>query len=308
MVAERRVDALGHRGSGSRASLLGRLTSAVERQFLPHYFSKPPGWRLGLRRRLDGERTLPDFCIVGPIKSGTTDLAVSMMAHPNVIPPVAKEFWSPDPHSWRVFYPTEHEKERHAKRYGVALSPYCVPALHSMEVAYNLSQVKPDCKVVVLLRDPAARTYSQWKWEVFLAGRKRLATHPFLATFESYVSTALELFPASAMPSTCGFPVLQTSIYWQSVAYWIKCFGRANVLVVDADDYFEDCARCLHRIQEFVGLPAVSIPQFADRINENPLTLPKPADEAMASLRKFFAPHNEKLWQVIGETYDWHRS
>ena len=42
-------------------------------QFLSHYFSRPPGWRLYLRR-LGGERVYPNFASLGPVKSGTSDL------------------------------------------------------------------------------------------------------------------------------------------------------------------------------------------------------------------------------------------
>jgi len=66
----------------------------LEYQFLAHYFGEPPSWRK-LLRQLDGQRTLPDFCVIGPIKSGTSDLAVNILLHPNIMAPLAKEFYRP---------------------------------------------------------------------------------------------------------------------------------------------------------------------------------------------------------------------
>src|SRR5690349_12384942 len=55
-------------------------------QFLPHYFSSVPKWRL-LLRSLGGQRTLPDFACVGSIKCGTSDLATYLFQHPCILPP-----------------------------------------------------------------------------------------------------------------------------------------------------------------------------------------------------------------------------
>src|SRR5689334_9575752 len=56
-------------------------------QFLPHYFGRPPQWRLRLRA-FGGERMLPDFACVGAIKSGTSDLSTYLFQHPCILPPL----------------------------------------------------------------------------------------------------------------------------------------------------------------------------------------------------------------------------
>jgi hypothetical protein len=275
----------------------------LEYQFLPHYFGSPPGWRKQLRK-MAGKRTLPDFCVVGPIKSGTSDLAVNILLHPNIIAPLAKELHLPDPEDWRIFYPTERQKKVHATRYGSALSPFLAPYLHKMDLTYRLSRAQPETKIVLTLRDPALRVFSQWKWEVFLSGKKQVGELPFLASFQAYVDRALAMFPEYPMYTAVGFDVLQTSIYWKAVSYWIECFGRDNVLVMDVADYFADANLFLGRIYEFVGLPEFHCP-VSSRINENPVELPAPDRESMAKLSAFFKPYNEELWRVLGQQFSW---
>jgi len=276
----------------------------LEYQFLPHYFGEPPCWRK-LLRQLDGQRTLPDFCVIGPIKSGTSDLAVNILLHPNIMAPLAKEFYRPDPEEWRVFYPTERQKKEHASRCGSALSPFLAPYLHKMDVTYRLSQVQPNTKIVLTLRDPVKRVYSQWKWEVFLSGNKHAAELPFLNSFSAYVDRALAVFPDYPMYTTTGFEVLQTSIYWQAVNYWMECFGRDQVLVLDVADYFSDNNGFLNRIYEFVGLPGFECPASSHKINENPIVLPPPDQQSLDKLGGFFKPYNEKLWGLLGREFDW---
>lgn len=281
-----------------------RLARKIEFHTLKYYAGMPPRWRMRLRA-YSRRRTLPDFCVVGPIKGGTSDLAINVMAHPNVMPPFSKEFWSPDPETWRIFYPTEYEKQRYAARHGVALSVYCVPFLHGFEAIYNLSKIKPSARIVLVLRDPVERMYSHWKWDVLLAGPKRLATFPFLGEFATYVDRALDLYPTTFMASVCGFPALHTSLYWQAVRYWIECFGRDNVRVMDIANYFGNANSFLQDIQSFVGLPQVETPPFSRRINQNPLNLAEPDEATLIRLRNFFRPHNERLWDVIGESFSW---
>ncbi len=306
LVSEYRNIRSGYVSDDDLPSKLQYIAKLLEYQFLPHYFGPPPSWRM-LLQKFGGKRTLPDFCVIGPIKSGTSDLAVNIMLHPNIMAPLSKEFYIPDPEDWRIFYPTERQKKEHASRYGSALSPFLAPYLHWMELTYKLSQAQPDTKIVLTLRDPVKRVFSHWKWEVFMSGKKRASELPFLASFPAYVDRALDVFPdyPMYMARACGFNVLQTSIYWKAVSYWMECFGRENVLVLDVADYFADSNRFLGQIYEFVDLPGFECPVSSNRINENPVVLPPPDEESMAKLSEFFKPYNEKLWSLLGKEFDW---
>ncbi len=158
IVAQTRQETLWRASPTSKTTTLQRLLRAMETQFLPHYLSNPPGWRKFVRR-LSRNRTLPDFCIVGPPKCATSDLAISVLLHPNVIAPLAKEIQSPAPERWRLYYPTVGQKARHSNRYGLSLSPYLHPSLHWMEVPYTLARARPDAKIVIVLRGLIKRLY-----------------------------------------------------------------------------------------------------------------------------------------------------
>lgn len=304
LVSEYRFMCNGYMSDEDFPSKLQYFTKLLEYQFLPHYFGSPPSWRK-LLRKFNGKRTLPDFCVIGPIKSGTSDLAVNIMLHPNIMVPIAKEFYISDPEEWRIFYPTERQKKNHAFRYGSALSPFLAPYLNWMELTYKLSQLQPNTKIVLTLRDPVKRVFSHWKWDVFMSGKKRASELPFLTSFPDYVDKALAVFPEYPMYTACGFDALQTSIYWKAVSYWMECFGRDNVLVLDVADYFLNSNRFLNQIYEFVGLPSFECPPFNNKVNENPIILPPPDEESMLKLSEFFKPYNEKLWTLLGREFDW---
>jgi hypothetical protein len=121
---------------------------------------------------------------------------------------------------------------------------------------------------------------------------------------------ALTVFPEYPMymARPYGFNALQTSIYWKAVNYWMECFGRENVLVLDIADYFYDANQFLGKIYEFVGLPAFEHPVFKNNINENPIKLPPPDEESLSKLNAFFRPYNEKLWLLLSKEFDWNYS
>lgn len=254
---------------------------------------------------MGARRTLPDFCVIGPPKCATSDLAVAVLLHPNVIPPFAKEFPYADPDQWRLYYPTEREKRRLAERRGLALSPYLHPSLHWMEVPYNLAHVKPDTRIVIVLRDPIKRLYSHWKWELFLAGKARAERLPFLLRFDDYVEKSIEMHGNGLMYTASGAQGLMHSIYWKSVQTWIECFGRKNVLVLNISDYFSQQEPFMNRIYDFVGLPRTSVLEFDARANENPMQTPPASKDVVNRLKEFFAPYDDKLWDVIGQKFDW---
>jgi hypothetical protein len=273
----------------------------LQRQFLPHYFYSPPSWRVWLRR-FASERALPDFCMIGPPKSGTSDLAVTIMSHPNIITPLLKEFSSSDPQEWRPYYPTLSAVRRHMRRHGVALCPFVAPYLHRIDIPIILAAIRPETKIVITLRNPAELIFSDWKWHLLHRERRLVEKVPFLTTFAAFVDKALELFPELPVPF---YPGLHCGIYANSVSQWILAFGKKNVRVCDVADYFRDRNAYLLRLEAFLGLPHVPLPQHLPVANRNPVEVPMADPASIAKLREFFEPYNRRLWNVIGTTYSW---
>lgn len=219
--------------------------------------------------------------------------------------PLAKEFSVPYPEDWRVYYPTQRQKNKYAEQHGLALTPYLVPDLDWMERTHNLSQIQPNTKIVLILRDPVKRFYTHWKWEVFISGKKCASTLSFLGSFNTYIDAALDIFPEGRMYTAVNSDPLRLGIYWKPLSYWIKCFGLNNLLVIDAENYFANRSQTLKEIYSFVGLQNFECPVSDHKVNENLLFLP-PADEgSIQKLIDFYQPYNEKLWTLLERKFDW---
>jgi hypothetical protein len=278
-------------------------TRWVSFQFLPHYFGGTPSWRVAVRG-LSKSRTLPDFALAAPIKSGSSDLASYILQHPCMLPPLTKELYSLDPDEWRLHYPTEREKRAVARRHGNALSGFFTTWLHNPELPNVLHDVRPNARIIALLRNPVDRFFSHYKWERLLAGRAadRIA---HLESLEVCATMALERFPYTPMPTVAGPQLLQSGIYFGSLRLWLETFGREQVLVVKAEDFFQNPRTVLGEIHDFLGIPRVDPKLETSIINRNDLRVPAMNAEVRRGLAEFYAPLNQKLYELIGRDLGW---
>jgi hypothetical protein len=291
-----------HREKTGPAEILGDLRQSLRFQFLSHYCGMTPKWRVRLRS-FRGERTLPDFACVGALKSGTSDLSTYLFQHESIMPPLTKEIHTPQVEQWLPHYPTVQEKKEVADRTGHALTGYFNPWLHEVRLIENYRAAKPDAKIIIMVRNPAARAYSHYKWDLLVGGRAAKA-QPEYGSYGDYVDYCLNLFPATPAPSLCGFPLLQSGIYVKSVELWIKSFGRENVHIVQSEDFFKDRQATVCTIHEFLGLEPER-PEIHDVVNQNPIPAPLQDDDARIRLEEFYRPWNERLYELLDRDLGW---
>ncbi len=271
---------------------------------LPHYFTGVPLPRK-LLRSLRGPRVLPDFACVGPTKSGTTELAAYLMQHPSILAPLTKEPGTQIPEQWRIFYPTQKEFDAVAARTGHARTGYFEPRIHEPILVHEFHRVRPDARIVLLLRDPVARAYSQFKWDIFL-GLNHAALTPHTASYAEYIDRHLRMFPSPGPTPLPGTAVLPHGIYVNAVRLWLDTFGADNVLVLAAEDFFADIAGTVRTVHEFLGLPPVP-PAIRPVLNRSPdrLAFPPRDAETDRRLAEFFAPWNAQLYELLGRDLGW---
>ena len=273
-------------------------------QFLSFYFGQVPRWRLWLRALGDQDRVLPDFVVTGAIKCATTDFAANLVMHPNIHHPLCKEIHTVHPPRLKLYYPTKKKLKALSAVCGPMRCGYFGPFLQSLRVATNLHAISPNLKVVVLLRDPAFRAYSHWKWEVLWAGPQGRRLEHF-QEFNTYIRMALDFFPEYPMDTACGVPLLQSGIYYRAVEVWIELFGADNVLVLDVGQYICDRQPVLASVHDFLKLDPISIPVDDEIINENPLRLSGIDSDSLELFRGFYRPYNEKLYRLLSKDFHW---
>ncbi len=256
----------------------------------------------------------PDFILIGAQRSGTTSMYRYLAEHPSVAPTLVSkgvQYFSMAPgkgRSWyRGHFPTRayrgiHRGLHHAPLITGEASPYYL--FHPL-VPERVAAALPEVKLIVLLRDPVGRAYSQFQHE-------REGGFEPLATFEEALAAEPERLageeerlrsdPAYQSFAHQHFGYLARGRYVEQLRRWWSWVPRERLLVLRAEDLFRDTEATHARTLEFLGLPARTV-RAATAYNATRSEPMRP--ETKARLRADFVPANRELADELGWDPGW---
>lgn len=267
-----------------------------------------------------GQRTEPDFLIIGTKRGGTTSLWNAMLDHPDVLPifPGAQELksahyfdidYAKGPRWYGSHFPTRRQRRRHAEQTGrdaVAgeASPYYL--FHPL-AAQRISEDLPDVKLIVSLRDPVERVWSHYSER--RAGRtETLGFEDALAAEPGRLAGEAERIIAQA-PDYYSFhhdlsSYLARGRYLEQLQPFLDRFGPDRLLILRAEDYYSDEAGELQTVADFIGMQP--FPSRAPKPNHyNKLPREPMAPQTRDMLIDYYQPHVTELEQALGRDFQW---
>jgi len=259
--------------------------------------------RLWYRQLTAGQRPLPACIIAGAQKAGTTSLFDYLSGHPQCAPSFTKEVHYFDDafgrgESWyRMHFPLTEQR-----RLCFESSPYY---MFDPRVAARVHALLPEVKLIFLLRSPVSRAYSHYQHAV-RRGHESLA-------FEA----ALDAEPqrlAGEHERLLAEPYARSDMHrWHSYATrghyadqlvrWFTLFPREQILLLQAERLFKQPAEAFAEVLRFLHLDRWQPTSFGSS-NQGRYQEPMSAAAAVR-LRQEFAASNERLFELIGERYDW---
>ena len=185
---------------------------------------------------------LPDFLIIGAQKSGTTWLWNEMRQHPDIFMPDRKElhYFSNDGQikfndaNSMDWYQSHFKCSKQAMRIGEATPSY----LNRPCSAENIYKTIPNVKLIVILRQPANRAYSQWRML-----RKKMVVPLNYSFLESFYCD----LPKQVGMKKRGFYAQQLKIYY-------KVFNKDKILILFYDDLIKDYKGFLKQVYSFLNI------------------------------------------------------
>jgi hypothetical protein len=259
-------------------------------------------------------RRLPDFVILGAMKSGTTTLFDTLAQHPQVLPSIAKEvhFFDTDHGNGLCWYRAHFPVDAYARLQALATGKKVVTGegtpyyLFHPHVPRRLHWVVPRAKLIALLRDPVDRAYSHYRHNL-VTKEETLTFEDALAAEDGRLQGELERMRADESYVSVNYRAysyVARGIYVDQLRAYGELFAREQILVLRAEDYFEDPGAVCGRVLEFLGLGR-EVPAGV----KLPGTVRHPSVPAAAAqrLREFFRPHNERLYEYLGVDFGWER-
>jgi hypothetical protein len=258
-------------------------------------------------------RLLPDFVIIGAARAGTTSLYSWLCQHPFVAPASRKEVNYFDYNYYRgegwyrTHFPTAREREEFAAAHGRPfLTGEASPAYMSHDWApERLARGLPDAKLLVTLRNPVDRAYSQFQ----LSRRER--EEPLDSFAEAIAAEDERLAPELARtkvdrrykswPIGCWSYKLR-SRYAEQLERWFALFPREQFHILMLEDLAADPLRTLSAVHDFLGLP----PHRYEGLRALHVATYDPVDpQVRAQLSEYFRPLNERLYELAGRDFGW---
>lgn len=215
----------------------------------------------------------PNLFIVGAAKAGTTSLYRYLGRHPDIFMSPVKEphFFSqiePDP-KLASFFPVVKDGNAYLALFargrdkpvrGEASTSY----LSHPDVALSIKAVSPDARIVIMLRDPISRAYSNY-WNNVREGFET-------RTFEQAIAEEREgdagRWGVSSLYIDCG-------VYADRTARYLDVFGE-HVLVLFFEEFVEETREHLTRTLAFIGVEPSTLDGI-DLDTHNAFALPKNA-------------------------------
>jgi hypothetical protein len=266
------------------------------------------------RQRTARLRRLPDFVILGAMKSGTTTLYDTLAQHPQVLPCIAKEvhFFDLDYANGLSWYRAHFPVDAYARLRALATGKKVVTGeatpyyLFHPHAPGRLRRVVPHARLIALLRDPVDRAYSHYRHNL-VTKEETLTFEDALAAEEGRLRGELDRMRADdsyVSVNYRAYSYVTRGIYVDQLRVYGELFPREQLLVLKAEDYFDDPGAVYSRVLAFLGLgravPAgVKLP--------GPVRHPAVPAAAAQRLRELFRPHNERLYDYLGVDFGWER-
>lgn len=282
------------------------------------YHVIPRSWRRKARKAwLDikhvsaKDNSLPDFYIIGTMKSGTTALYMHLETHPDILPAHHKEVHYFNTHRdlgeryFRSNFPPASACEPRENSWGRQIVGEATPDYVFHPASAKLCQkITPNARFIMLMRNPIDRAFSHWKQgrrfefedqdfdrAVALEERRLAGEADKLERDIHYYSYRHQMYS-----------YLARGRYAEQIERWLTYFRREQMLFINSDDMFKNGLDVYGRVTDFLGISDWKPKEFSLVFKGLEGDM---APETRSSLREYFEPHNQRLYALMGEDYGW---
>jgi Sulfotransferase domain len=247
------------------------------------------------RRAIEGP--LPDFVVIGTQKGGTSYFYRLLTEHPLVREAAAKELhffdnkFSEGVGWYRRCFSKGKRVDGHTTITGEASPSY----LFDPRVPERMARIVPEARLIALLRNPLDRAYSHYQMEVRRGKEAR--------SFEEATQEEMSSAEDEGNSADVRYAYLRRGLYAEQLKRFSFFANRERLLVLKSENLFTGRLEVLERVLRFLRLaPFVSTlaPSPAGKATYEPMD-----PHTRRRLEGFFAPHNERLYELLSTDFGW---
>jgi len=234
----------------------------------------------------DPRRGLPNFLVIGAMRSGTTSLIRYLRSHPQVYIAPHKELHYFD---FKFEEGTDWYREHFAGAGDqIAVGEGTPNYLYIREAPARIAGLLPDARLIAILRDPVERAYSHY-WHNRAIGREEL-------DFEAALDAEAERIDSDDPHARAYWSYVDRGRYLRQLRALGPLFPRESLHVLVFDDLRDAPAQTYRSVCRFLGVDDGHVPpelgtpvnRFVSfrsrRIRSLTRRLPKPAGRVVGKL------------------------
>jgi len=265
----------------------------------------------GLSGITSSSRVLPDFIIIGTVRSGSTSLYYNICEHPSVLPAAYDEigFYDSNYHlgvNWyRSMFPTKKEMQKIEKNTGHAITGEDTPFyIWNSEAAERIYKDITNSKIIAIFRNPIDRAFSNYN-----VGKRAGTSPEFVGiteklSFEDAIDKEIEFMKENSLQKSIERrgSYLSKGHYAEQLKIWLKIFPKKQIHILSTEDMQKNPESTISEIFQFLDI--------SDYIIKNPqkqkyFKYPEMKKDTREKLIDYYKPLNEQFFKIIGKKFNW---
>ena len=254
-------------------------------------------------------RVIPDFLVIGAKRCGTTSLYQHLPEHPCISksPHDNMGFFNDNFHlgvNWyKSFFPTTFTRNKIKSKFGDFLAfDVTTKYMEEESTANNVYQTKPNMKIIIILRNPVDRAYSQYHLSVRQTAERRSFEDVVEENMNRLNKESHEHYEIKPKFSVKEDNYLKKGLYALQLRYWLKIFPRENILIVSTEEFESNQQIIYNKIFEFLNISKFEVKNTKKMEKGN---YPPMKSETRNLLLDYFRSHNHELFELINIKFDW---
>ncbi|MFX1392248.1 MAG: sulfotransferase domain-containing protein [Promethearchaeota archaeon] len=274
-------------------------------------------------------RILPDFLIIGAPRCGTTSLYQYLIQHPSIFPAYRKEI----KYFIRIYSKTNSRNRIVDKKdlvlsqiyYNLRINDYkayftflitkyfykyilrrkfitgeasSIYMFHP-NVPNRVFYMLPSIKLIILLRNPIDRVYSDYH---FLKNYGNINRDKFPSFEEVIKKEEKKLRKKSKISNRLHNIILERGRYLPYIKNWLRYFPKEQILIIKSEDLFENPHKIINEVFKFLDLPMFQSNEYK-KYNVGRYKMME--EETRKWLINYYKPNNYQLYKFLGRNFGW---
>lgn len=244
-------------------------------------------------------RPIPSVIIIGAQKAGTTSLFCNLENHPNILSSFIKEpqyfnrRYSWGLRAYRSFFP----KVDPSLRGPIHVLESSPDYLFLPEVPARIQSLIPQTKLIIMLREPVSRAYSQFQHNSRRGWENRSFEEAVEEDLAKLRQNGVLQAPEENWRKYRDHSYVRRGVYHPQLNRWLELFPRDNIHLMTAEAFYDEPELKTSETLRFLGLDTIAMDtsDAKNAGNYNKKSIPM-----RERLSEVFAPYNRQLSEDYG--------